>query len=242
MTSSNPTRGVIYIATGEPYRTAAFRSAESVRKHSPDLAIDLYTDVIPEGDTPFDHIGIVENPHPRSKVDYLQKSRFEETLYLDSDTKVVADITGMFDLLERFDIALAHAHARNRRGTTELWRTEIPDAFPQLNGGVILFRNSDAVNAMLKAWSDSYHHAGFSKDQVTLRELLWISDLRMHILPPEYNIRYSRYIDFWESWEADPKILHYAVFHNELRPKKTLLERVTAPVNKLRKRLRPKNR
>jgi hypothetical protein len=51
-----------------------------------------------------------------------------------------------------------------------------------------------------------------------LRELLWGSDLRLHILPPEYNIRYERYLSFWDPKEAVPQILHLAKFHAQAGP------------------------
>ena len=136
-------------------------------------------------------------------------TRFQRTLYLDTDIRVVADISEMFDILDRFDIAIAHAHARNRKETKTVWHFHIPDAFPQMNGGVLLFRSSPTVLDLLRAWQRAYHSAGFAKDQVTLRELLWLSDLRLHILPPEYNIRYERYLSFWEAREAIPRILHF---------------------------------
>ena len=103
-------------------------------------------------------------------------TRFQRTLYLDTDIRVVADISEMFDILDRFDIAIAHAHARNRKETKTVWHFQIPDAFPQMNGGVLLFRSSPTVLDLLRAWQRAYHSAGYAKDQVTLRELLWLSD------------------------------------------------------------------
>jgi hypothetical protein len=34
------------------------------------------------------------------------------------------------------------------------------------------------------------------------------------ILPPEYNIRYEKYLTVWEEREAIPRILHFAEFHD----------------------------
>jgi len=93
-----------------------------------------------------------------------------------------------------------------------VWRTEIPEAFPQLNTGVFLFRGTPAVLELLRAWSAAFHEAGLKKDQVTLRELLWLSDLRLHVLPPEYNLRHRKYLRVWEEREAVPRILHFRRF------------------------------
>src|SRR5262245_6664806 len=131
--------GVVFVAAGMSYARAASRAASSVRAHTPTLAIDLFTDA-PEGaENLFDQVHALEGAHSRSKVDCLHRSRFGRTLYLDTDIRVIHDIAEMFTVLERFDIALAHAHARNRTETRAIWRKELPDAFPQLNSGVMLF-------------------------------------------------------------------------------------------------------
>jgi len=64
----------------------------------------------------------------------------------------------------------------------------------------------------LESWSNAYHESEFDKDQVTLRELLWLSDLRIATLPPEYNLRFKKYLKIWEGDEAQPKILHFGEF------------------------------
>lgn len=203
--------GVVYVATGSDHIAAANRSVRSVRRHSPSLPVALFTDATSLGvqvSSLFDHLIDIEQPHPRSKVDCLWQSPFERTVYLDSDTEVVADITDMCELLDRFDIALAHAHARFRPATQARWTHDIPQAFPQFNSGVIAFRGTDDTRAVLKEWSAAYASAGFFKDQVTLRELLWRSDLRIATLPPEYNVRYRKYLMMWREDEARPRILH----------------------------------
>jgi sulfur relay (sulfurtransferase) DsrF/TusC family protein len=213
--SATHQNGVLFVATGA-YALAAHEAAASIRKHSPDLGIQLFTDCLDIPDGIYDHIAPITNPHMRSKVDFISQSRFERTLYLDTDIRIVEDISEMFSLLDRFDIAVAHAHLRNHSSTSQLWRCEIPDSFPQMNGGIILFRNSPQVMQLLGDWSTAYKEAGFKKDQVTLRELLWLSDLRIATLPPEYNIRYPKYLKVWKQHEARPRILHYARFHTDL--------------------------
>jgi hypothetical protein len=218
----NHQHGVVYVVTSQKtdiYIKAAIKSARSCIKHCPDIPIHIFTDK--EGvelisglqNSPFSSFELINNPHYRSKVDCMPKAPFEHTLYLDSDTMVVDDISEMFGLLDRFDIAVAHAHKRNFHLTAEFWRRNIPPSFPQFNSGVVLYKNSPQVSSFLRNWRDSFHAAGIKKDQVTLRELLWLSDLRIATLPPEYNIRYQKYIRIWNAAEARPKILHMAKFH-----------------------------
>jgi len=215
-------KGVIYVVTSQQtntYITAAIQSAKSFVEHCPDIPIHIFTDmggldfIAGIQNSPFSSFELIENPHYRSKVDYMSKTPFESTLYLDSDTMIVDDVSEMFGILDRFDIAIAHAHKRNFYLTAEQWRENIPSSFPQFNSGVILYKKSPQVSSFLGSWRDSFHAAKIKKDQVTLRELLWISDLRIATLPPEYNIRYQKYIRIWGPAEASPKILHMAKFH-----------------------------
>lgn len=214
--------GVIYIVTthkSNNFLEAALASAKSVAEKNKGLGIHLYTDALgmqiinSYKSSPFTSISEIKEPHRRSKVDYLSKTPFERTLYLDSDTLVVDDITEMFVLLDRFDIALAQAHQRNNEAAYQYWRQKLPPSFPQYNGGVILYKNTPLVNQLLEDWSVSFHHAQLKRDQFTLRELLWESSAKLATLPPEYNIRYKRDLKQWKRKEVKPKILHMAKFH-----------------------------
>ncbi len=219
-------RGIIYIAAGEKYVRAANHSARSVRRTCPGLATHLFCDpaTAAEADV-FDGITEIPDPHRRSKVDYLSRTPFDRTLYLDTDTEIVADIRDIFDVLDRFDVGLAHAHSRNTKSTTQTWREALPGAFPQFNGGVILFRRNPRVQQFLDDWREGYHTAGFGRDQTTLRELLWLSDLRICTLPPEYNVRYEKYLEIWEPEEAQPKILHLRSYHGPKQRRRGLVGR-----------------
>ncbi len=204
-------KGIVYIATGLRFYDAAAASARSVRRHSPALGIHIFTDVRAEDTSPFDAVEIVPDPHRRSKVDYLPRTPFDETLYLDADTRVCGDISGVFDLLERFDISMVHA--QNRIKTAPMrWRRDLPYAFPQFNAGVMLFDGNMRVKQLLQDWKKHFHQAGFKKDQTTLRELLWESDLRIGVLPPEFNVKHAKYVRMWSKQEAQPLILHYEKF------------------------------
>jgi hypothetical protein len=210
--SEGERRGVLYVATGEKFVRAACTSADSVSSYSPRLKKHIFCDGPSAEALPrrlFDSVGLIDDPHRRSKVDHLHRTPFAKTLYLDADTALVAPVDEIFDLLDRFDIALAHAPLRNIPATKQFWKTRIPDSFPQMNSGVIAYRSSPPVLDLLRRWHTAYREAGFKKDQVTLREILWKSDLRLAALPPEYNIRHVRLIEeVWRKEEAKPRILH----------------------------------
>ena len=219
MSDQQETRGVMYVAAGKKYIQSAVKSARSVRKHNPGLQVHLFANwqecgfdfgLSPE---PFTSVESIDSPHYRSKVDYSVRTPFDRTLYLDTDTRILDDINPLFDLLDRFDIALAHAPNRITRLIN--WQVPVPVSFPQFNCGVFVYRRSDRVWKVLQEWIEAFHQAGFHSDQITFREIIWLSDLRVATLAPEYNLRKLKYFLVWGGREARPKILHLALFHQD---------------------------
>ncbi len=202
-------RGVIYVATGPDYRALAETSARSLRAVEPDLPIDLFTDT--PGETAaglFDAVHRIADPHPRSKLDCMARTRFERTLFLDADTLVLAPLGDLFDVLERFELALAHDVRRATALIRESAGGPTPYAFPQLNSGVLLYRRTPRMLAFLAEWAHRFAVAGGTRDQPVLKAMLWDSDLRFWVLPPEFNLRRVTMLDAWEPGDALPTILH----------------------------------
>ena len=125
------TRGVLYIAYGDLFVKEALFSAESVKAQCPDLEITMFSDRIV--DSPYiDDSKVISVSHLRSKIDYMDQSPYDLTIFLDTDTVINHDITDMFDILETFDLVAAHDLARKRKKYSE--------AIPEMAGNLILFR------------------------------------------------------------------------------------------------------
>ncbi|SMH50810.1 hypothetical protein [Maritimibacter sp. HL-12] len=202
-------KGVIYVATGPDYRALAEASARSLRVVEPGLAVDLFTDD-PDAAVPglFDVVHRIETPHPRSKLDCMAETRFARTLFLDADTLVVNPLGDLFDILDRFEMALAH-DVRRATALIQAGREEVtPYAFPQLNSGVVLYRRSAVMLDFLAEWARRYGEAGGGRDQPILKDMLWRSDIRFFVLPPEFNLRRVTVLDAWEPGDAVPTVLH----------------------------------
>ena len=84
-----------------------------------------------------------------------------------------------------------------------------------LNSGVILFKATDPVMDFFKAWKDAYNKEGFKADQLTFRDQVWLHDLKLLILPPEYNCRPKSFIKVLRDANITPKILHLNDFKRE---------------------------
>lgn len=198
--------GVIYVASGLDYVDLACTSARGLRALNPGLAVDIFTDGPVPNDL-FDQVHPLTRPGPRAKLTAMQETRFARTLFLDSDTLVVAPLGDLFDVLHRFDCAAAH----DMRRASDLIREgeeATPYAFPQLNSGVLLYRRSAAMLTLLAEWERRFHATGAKRDQPILKDLLWSSDIRFYVLPPEFNLRRLTFLDAWEPLDVVPTIIH----------------------------------
>ncbi|MEL7393054.1 MAG: putative nucleotide-diphospho-sugar transferase [Pseudomonadota bacterium] len=207
--------GYIYAVTGKIYRDLAVRSARSLRTIHPEAEIDLYTDrpeEIENGDI-FNQIHPLSESWFRPKMEAMIETRFERALYLDADTMVVADLSSVFDVLKRFDIAMTHDS--NEAGSDALYfhRNEVPEAFVAPNSGVMGVRKSDRTQTFLKAWQKEVRESGADRDQPALRKLLFESDLRLYILSPMFNFMAFLDLETRAGSQGAPRLLHAPGLH-----------------------------
>ena len=215
--------GVIYVAEGREYSDLARQSAISLRTHEPTLPILLFTDQV-ETNEVFDEVRPIPDGCKRAKIGSMAQMPFEYNLFLDCDTLVVQPLGDLFEILDRFDLALCHDVRRSSELIERGWREKTPYAFPQMNSGVMLFKRSSAMISFFAKWAETYETAGLDRDQITLKDLLWKTDIRLWVLPPEFNLRRVTVLDAWEPLDAVPTIIHS---HRLLQHINTGSERVT---------------
>lgn len=193
-------KGVIYIATGKKYIEEACASAASLNAKMPTLPITLWAS--DDVSSPyFENIYKINRPSYNflDKVQYLYNSPYEYTLFLDTDTYICEDVDELFGLLEKFDLAVAHApyrHApKNYFTCDEFVIDDIPTSFPEMNTGVILFKKHTRVEQFFDRWLVEYQQQLSQpsppvNDQPAFRAALYFSDIFHATLPPEYNCRF----------------------------------------------------
>lgn len=199
------TRGFVFGATGDVFITMARRAARSLRQAMPTAQIDLFTD----GDLTdpvFDQIHSLSVSHTRPKMEALTRSRFDRTIYLDADIMVLVDVSEVFDLLDRCDMALAQAVSRNK--IMQLDTPGVPRSFGVMNGGVIAAKGSEQVRSFVADWGRTFVETKATRDQAILRQLLWASDLRVLTLPMEYNYLKPVWLKSTGPNMGAPRILH----------------------------------
>jgi hypothetical protein len=187
--------GIIYSATGEFWLGEAINSAKASRRFN-DVPHLIFSDVSSteriEG-VEFGKYNSTGDPF-LDKITSIERSPFEQTIYLDTDTYVIANLDEMFDLLRRFDVAAAPAP-----GYTKHPDTGQSEAFFDFNTGVIAYRKTAPVVEFLanwaaihKRWTEAPPFQMRTVDQASFRRALWESALAVYVLSPEYNYR-TRY-------------------------------------------------
>jgi hypothetical protein len=201
--------GLLYFAQGGRYLAEAAVSAASVRRHMPGLRTAIFCD----GEVVSDLFDIRDRlvpglPVKRQKMQALLRSPFERTLFLDTDTLVADPIWELFDLLDRFELAMAlspYWAVELGQPRDSIGRHGVPVSFPKVNSGVIAFRSTPSVRRLIEAW-DQLHAdwGGQGQDQDPLRVALYESELRWAPLPPAYNYR----LPFPSAIRGGVKIFH----------------------------------
>ena len=194
------------------YVAEANKSAASFKRYIPNAKYYLYTDkeiqdksLISEFDevrvTDFSFPSFMENRvHLNGQMVAKHRAMLElkedVIMYLGADTYALKDsVSSLPMLMEKFDIALAHAPVRIN---TELGNSvieDVPECFPELNCDIILYRNNEGDRQLIRDWSESYlnDRFGHPHDQGPFRYHVYHSQLRLYVLPPEFNYREFAY-------------------------------------------------
>lgn len=204
------TRGFIFATTGEKYTIAARKAARNLRTAMPEAQIDLFTNQKVE-DAVFDCIHPIKNDFFRPKMEAMLNSRFDRSVYLDSDVIVLCDVTEMFDVLDFSDLAMAHALSREQKF---MYDDSVPRAFPVLNAGVIAFRRTREVTGLFTEWLRKMQETGAEFDQGWLRELMYHRRKSFVTLPIEYNTIELRRLSNWPLKNGAPRLLHIMSLHD----------------------------
>lgn len=218
--------GVLFVVTGRHYALAAADAARSVSETNPWLKIGIFSDQ-DITDPIFHFVGKIQGDDSRRKHECVGQSPFANTLYLDLDVQVVGDLHDLFRLLEQHELAGAHVRYRSSPRRLGTHRLDIPQAFPQINCGVLLYKKCSAVDALFQSWADIYREGGFTRDQIPFREALWQSQVKFYAFAPEYNMRS---IPVFPSKNPLPFILHINALHSRSRLKRFWTHVLLLPV------------
>ncbi len=200
-------RGIVYGASKLAYFEETIISAHSVKQQMPYIPIELFIHPTTHEQVKdlldlsqyFDFVNLMDGEsHWRTpKFTALRTTRFEQVIYLDGDTFVTDSVMELFEILDQFDLAIAHSpqriHSLSIKLQVDDFLGKIPLAFPEYNGGILVFKRTEKVDAFLEKWMTTFEQCwketNYPMDQASFRYCLYHADLRIATLTPEYNFR-----------------------------------------------------
>ena len=184
-------RGVIYIAYGEAARYEAGESIESLRRWHPLLPISVIGEPVAGAKRiPF---GQCDKGGRWAKVNLYDLSPYEQTLYIDADTRVHQFLDAGFDMLaDGWDMVIT---ASGHQGSDMLWHLDEEDReatlrevgpMLQLQGGLFWFARNERIKRFFEAWRTEWLRFQ-GQDQGALLRALYRSPLRVWLLGRPWN-------------------------------------------------------
>ena len=190
--NSNIKRGALYIVFGDNFIKEMLYSVESLKKYNPDLHVTVFSNKEINSSL-IDNVRVIDVKHMRPKIDYIHETPYEETIFLDTDTIINHSLNDAFDILNKYDIALAHDLARKRKKFNNVIPEyeAIPYSFSEINTGVIVFKNNDNIKKLFENWRHYFYkyYNVVPWDQPSFRISIWNCDAKLYIFPVEYNVR-----------------------------------------------------
>ncbi|RYZ28828.1 MAG: hypothetical protein EOO10_08225 [Chitinophagaceae bacterium] len=185
--------GVLYVATGEKYIKEVIEAARSC-KESNRYPIAVITDSAnhPLPKDLFDIVIVKEAQYSYRDKLLLQYTPFEKTIFLDTDTLVIEDLSDLFRLLDFREFAIHQADEGY-----EFSMPDVSNAMPEFNTGVIAYRMTENVKKLFSDWNASFDVIkDISTDQYHLRKTLYESDVRYATVSSAYNfiVYYNNYV------------------------------------------------
>ncbi len=185
--------GVFFVATGDRCRREAAEAVRFLRRANPLCNVTVFVDdaaawnAVGKG---LADVVVLDDPKFSfiDKIAGFQAAPYVRNIFLDTDAFLAGDADDLFRLLDRFDLAAAHAPGRSGARFHPYESEELPPTFPQLNTGVVAFRRSAVTRALFARWIELYeanpHHR---HDQPSLRQAAYESGVSVTTLPPEWN-------------------------------------------------------
>src|SRR5215469_15445289 len=190
--------GAIYIVTqNERYLNLLRTSLESLKTAMPELPVTVFSQF------PFQspHVDEVRMVEPTTdgfydKARLMLESPYRRTIFIDADVYVVKPFYELFALLDRFDCAATHEEYLNTDWYNNWPRPDIPSSYPEFNTGILVYRQSAAMDQVLKDWSGLYKKYleetpdRPTNDQPFFRAAAYYGDARIATLGREYNCKF----------------------------------------------------
>ena len=189
------TRGALYVAYGEAARAETARALPTLARWHPDLCTYVIGDQPFPGERwmPFRESERGE-PGRWAKVNLFKLSPFNQTLYLDADTRVYGDLSAGFRALSAgWELVIVASKPQGEQGLAHLGEieravtlVELPAQPLQLNSGVMFWRKCERMRQFWSVWRDEWERWR-GKDQGALLRALNRVPVRALLLGQAWN-------------------------------------------------------
>jgi hypothetical protein len=192
-TADHADSSILYVVKGQKFVDEATLSAQRAKTVMPDCPITIVTDRDVDAEC-FDQTIIDTNTFTKSdKPRLMQKTPYDRTIFLDTDTYLAESIVELFDLLDKFDVAFrknrATSHIPDADSGNQTVNAVVPEAFPEFNAGVIVYKSNETTMSLLGEW-ERYCVSSHDFDQRSLRPALYLSRARFTPIPNRFNCMY----------------------------------------------------
>ena len=156
----------------------AIQSAESLKKHMPNVKTSVYTNFKIDVPQCFDYHTLWPDPNDLWNFKYqcLLDSPYDITLHLDADTFVCDSFSEVFTMMDRFDLVMPLSVTYVARHFSD-----IPDSFPELAGGFMVFKKSEVTHEFLLSTLYHVNHRSGGCDEPCIRRAVYETDIRYAI-------------------------------------------------------------
>jgi len=232
--------GFLYVAFGKRYILEAEISARSLKRFTK-LPICLITDD-EDYNSKYFNIVLIEKGERDfvSKIIGMQRTPFERTIYVDSDTFICAPIDKLFHILDIFDLAMTvdkynHSYAFFQHYNSS-FQLRFENVLPEYNTGLIVYHNNESVKKLLDDWLTIHHQMKVKADMPSFREAFIknASLVRIAALPSEYN--------YYGTHSFGIAYNEIKVIHERLGERWNTLTTVMLPFEKMDKKARMMNK
>ena len=211
-------KAILYSAHGKKYIEEAVKFATYTKKFITNETLILHTTTNNKlNKSPFDIIITEEIDNVllgkkygfkiNCMINACKNLDFDQFLFLDTDARIMRpEGLEIFDLLDQYDIAVAHAPTRHVFFYSEKHQQRyshpkndlqpnIPMCFPEFNTGVIVFNKK--CLPVFEKWKQLYLSdiVKHPSDQGSFRFVMYFSQLMTATLAPEYNNRTEHNIE-----------------------------------------------
>lgn len=182
-------RGFIYVVSGDRFLNEALHSAARARAlHGLPITLITDRDPGPDGREVFEEVRVELSGFDYSDKIRMRESPYDRTIFVDSDTLFIRPVHDLFDLLDRFDLALQFTEGGNHYRLPG-----VPPSFLEPSARIIAWRRNSASEAFFDRWATAYAEIEKQQgrkgawDQRSLRQAVYFSDIRLTPIPLEWQ-------------------------------------------------------